>query len=608
MAVNEKQLEKIRINRWRARTDILFLCNKILDYPHVEAQMHGPIIDILQKFPVPTLQQALEHDKWTGKTFEYKPLKKMMQLEGKRRSLILWPRSTLKTTLNVQAHSIQWILNYPDIALAVVQSNTDKAEMLVQEIKRHFQYNAKLRELFPELCPSEKKASEFGRSSDFSVLGRAGRREPTVSGLTIEKSIAGKHFDLMKFTDIVEYENCKNKERIANVKTAFYMAEPLLVTPDHWIDVEGTRYHFEDLYGELIEKWLKQKASGVEPSYKMAISSCWKRKFPDKPFYTPDALNLPFEKDENGKEISIWPVDNEGGRRLSYDKLMELKEQDPYIYSSQYLNYPLGGIDGKEVFEVVEGKSPQTISVTNFYRNIRVSYRVLSIDTAESQGKRANYSAIAVGAFDSANRCYVEDIGHGKWLPDELISKIIYYIKKYNPEKVFIEKTSFVTGLMVGLQKEMHRHRLYNHIEEVRRSTQMEKNERIQNSLQPWYKSGDLRFVLSEINGERDTQGGISSDIWTHLVNELRTFPLGRTDDILDALSDLFTGKEYFGRLSSGPNTDLLTSDVDYFNRQINVSPKVQERIFRQEFLKMVEGTGEATSQISPYFYPTGGL
>lgn len=602
--LTEKQIADLRLARWRARTDLVYLCQEILHYPNVEREMHGPILDVLQKFPRPTGKQAVEHDTYdpTKRRFQYKPLKETHELPGKRRALILWPRSTLKTTTNIQGHSIQWIINYPDIALALFHSNIDKVNDLVQEIKRHFQYNETFRELFPELCPLADKAKDFGKADRFTTPGRIkGRKEPTLIGVSLEKGATGMHFDVMKFTDIIELENVKTEERRFQIKKEFYGSEPLLVTPDCWIDVEGTRYHQEDLYGELLDKWLTQKKAGIEPSYNIAISSCWKREYPDnKPFYTPDSLFLPFAKDAEGKLISIWPHDNQGRKRLTYDYLLELKLTSPYIYSTQYLNTPEGGVDGREIFEVSDSR-PAWISTTNFYTNVRVAYRVMSIDTAETNQEYSNNSAIAIGAWGTDNRCYVEDIQHGKFLPNELIHFIVEMAKKYQPQTIFIEKTSFVTGLMVGLNAAMYRAGLFIPIEQVRRSTKLEKLERIQNSLQPWYKPGLLRFVIKE-EGESDNsplRGGINEHNWTQTKKELRNFPKG-SDDILDSLSDLFTGKQPYPLTGE---YDYLRGNVDEIRRR----KREQEAEFRKRsFIEMIEN-GLPNAKTSPYDV-TGGL
>lgn len=603
----EKEITGLRQLRWKARTDLVFLCQKILDYPNVEEKLHGPLINVLQSFQKPSYQQSIDHDQWDGKTWQYKPLIDLYKLPGKRRCLILWPRSTLKTTTNVLGHTIQWLLNYPDISMAIFQSNLDKAMDLVQEVKRHFQYNERLRELFPEYCPPADKAKDFGKADRFvSPARKRGRKEPTLVGVSLEKSATGMHFDVMKFTDIVDDNTVKTESGIYSTKKDFYAAEPLLVTPKSWIDVEGTRYHQEDLYGEQIDLWLKQKKEGVETSYNIAISSCWKRKYPEgvEPYYTPDSLSLPFDKDSDGKFIPIWPEDNQGLERLSYNALMEIKVTKPHTYSTQYLNTPEGGIDGREIFEISSSR-PAMIKTSDFYTNVRVSYRVLSIDTAETNHEWSNNSAISAGAWGADGRCYVEDIQFGKWLPHELIYQMIEMMKKYKPQTVFIEKTSFTTGLMIGITAAMQRENLYIPIQEVRRSTKVEKIERIQNSLQPWYRSGQLRFVLKE-PGESDntpTRGGINEHNWTQTLKEFRNFPKG-SDDILDSLSDLFTGKENFGKLSG--DYDYLNGNTDEIRRRKRQSEIEQRNELLLKHIGILD-TNEIPYQPSPNDL-TGGL
>lgn len=602
-AISEFTINNIRLARWRCRTDLVYLCQKILDYPNVEKEMHGPILDVLQQFPKPTGTQAIEHDKWNGNGWDYKPLVEMYSLPGKRRALILFPRSTLKTTANILGHTIQWQLNYPDISIAIFQSNLDKAIDLVKEIKRHFQYNRAFRQLFPEHCPPEKKSDDFGTQSQFVLPSRKrGRKEPTLVGLSLEKGATGMHFDVMKFTDIVEEENVKNSDRIFAIKKSFYTSEPLLVTPASWIDVEGTRYHEEDLYGELIEKWLKEKKEGKEPKYNVAVSSCWKRKFPDKPFYTPDSLTLPFDKDSEGKLISIWPKDNEGKPRLTHDYLLELKKDHPYTYSTQYLNTPEGGIGGVEIFEVSYSR-PQVMPVDIFYSNtnFHIVSRVLSIDTAQTKQEYSNNSALAIGAWGTDGRCYVEDIQVGKWLPSELVEVIVNMIKKYKPHRVFIEKTNFVTGFMLGLMPALQRAGIFVPIEEVTRATTTKKIERIQNSLQPWYKSGNMRFVLKEEGSSADSpfRGGIDTVNWEKTLKEFRSFPKG-SDDILDALSDLFTGKTYFGKLSSDSTDNRTAAELEHSKKQI------EAELRQKAFVHMIENG--ATQYVKTPWDITGGL
>ena len=127
-----EELLSARLLRWRCRTDLEFLAREILGYKDIDRSVHGPVLDVLQKFPYPKNKEEFEeHDVWNGKTWRYRPLKDMQALPGDRRVLILDPRGHLKTTINAQSHTIQWILNYPDIAIAIFQSNLEKAELIL---------------------------------------------------------------------------------------------------------------------------------------------------------------------------------------------------------------------------------------------------------------------------------------------------------------------------------------------------------------------------------------------------------------------------------------------------------------------------------------------
>jgi predicted phage terminase large subunit-like protein len=545
--LSDLEIRALKMARWRARTDLGYLCREILGYKDVTTEVHKWIIEALQKFPIPDKTQFLQNDVWNGRTWEYRPLCPMSDLEGERRVLILDARGHLKTTINVQAHVIQWILNYPSVAIAIWQSNIDKAELIVKEIKGHFQHNEIFRKLFPEHCP-QNKILDFGTKAEFTTVGRPRsvvRREPTIMALSIDKGTAGLHFDVMKFTDIVEPENVKTPERVMNIKRSYSMAENLLVSPAYWIDIEGTRYRFDDLYGDLIERWHRDNLAGRKPEYRTYVRSCFQRKDKDGSLltrFTPDTLDdreYPFLLDANGKRIPWFSHDAAGKPRFPIELLEAKERNDIYEFASQQLNDPRGGIDGREIFPE---KNFLTISRADFRRNVAIARTTITWDTAETNSARSNYSAGVVCGWDHYGRPWVLEIVHAKWLPNELVQGIFRLARKYRPESIKIEKTSFARGLMASIQREMDITQEYFNIELTPRDNQASKEERIQNTLEPWHAQGLLRYVLPEDN---DVEGRAAL---LHLKKEMLTFPLGTTDDILDALADQFQGREYFGR------------------------------------------------------------
>lgn len=547
---------KLRKARWRARTDLLFLCNEILGYRDVDPEVHGGLIERLQHFPRPVGPEAEEtFDRFERGKWIYRPIVPITQLPGKRRLLILDARGHLKTTINAQAHVIQWIINYPDIAILIVQSTSDKAEAILAEIKRHFQGNHRFRELFPEHCP-QRRIFEWGTQSAFTTEARSRsctRKEPTVMAVGIETGSAGYHFDVIKFSDIVEQKNSKNPEMCRVITDNFYMMENLLVSPNYWIDVEGTRYHFGDVYGTIIEsEWHRKPPE--RRTWNFYVRSCFKRKIPGgkPPQYTPDELTLPWELDAEGKRIPWWPRDRSGNPRFTLEALEAMESQNPYIFSCQQLNMPSGS--GITIFQVDE-KRPVKIKRKIFEERIRISHYDITVDTAESDSPDANYSAIVVGAWSAHGKCYIVEVIHGRFLPDKLIEKILLTAAKYRRRlnSVKIEKTPFVTGLMAGLRRQMDLSGYYAPIELIPRDTRTSKIQRITNTLQPWYTAGDVVF-LDDLGIDDENE---RARVWSHLLTELEQFPLSRTDDLLDAISDLFQNKPWFGREQARPSPEV---------------------------------------------------
>jgi predicted phage terminase large subunit-like protein len=538
--------------RWLARFDLVYLCNEILGYVDVSHKVHGGLIRTLQQFPKPSREQFDKNDYYENGKWNYKPiftLKEFVAQPGKRRRLILDSRGHLKTTINCQAHTIQWLLNYPDAAIHILQSNLDKGNMIVDEIRDHFRYNPKLRQLFPELCP-QKSINDFGKVGQFDIRKLYDvtqmRKEPSVLAGSIDKGTAGLHFDVMKFSDIVDPNNCFG-DQLEKVAKSFYMAENLLVAPSYWIDVEGTRYNFGDVYGKIIETYEKANQDGREPEYLMYVRACFERDTGNEPpKYIPEEQLLPFKKDSFGKRIPVWP------ERFPLQKLEEMERTDPTIFSAQQINFPIGGLDGQILFPVDPKENyPALISRKNFNENVRVSYYEISVDTAETIGGRSDYTAMSVCAWAKSGRAYIVDIFHGKILPDQIITQLFFLYKKWNKSRyapvqnIKIEETGFVRGLNSAIGREEESQKIKLPIQFMKRDTSLSKTERILKTLQPWYVNREIRFL--------DDIPALEA-----MKRELIQFPNSPKDDILDSLADLFNGKEYFGRFESTPSPEII--------------------------------------------------
>lgn len=573
----KEHIEKLSKARWLARTNMYFLCNKVLGYKDVCPEVHYGLVNTLQQFPAPADNERIKYDKPTvgpdGKlTWEYSPITEMLKLPGHRRRLILDSRGTLKTTINVAAHSIQWVLNYPEIAILIVHAKQEVAEDIAGEIRDKFATCEELRALFPELCPDEQQVKTFGNRSRFTIPGRQEvRKEPTVGTTSIEAAVAGLHYDVIKFTDCVESENSANKDRRNIITKKFGLFRNVLVAPQYWIDVEGTRYHFDDLYGRIMDG---EKTLPVEQRmWKFYVRGCYKKKLPPEQkdyAFSPAELELP-DLLIDGKKVSWWP------ERFPV-WVLEQEENDPaqdvFEFNSQRRNNPVGDSNTIDFPASVVDFIPDDI-----IRKLHIEYYLTTVDTAETQNAQSNFSVITTCAWDSNNRCYVVDVRRDKMKPDELVEQIFDVYRKFHPISVRIEETSYTRGLKYGMEREMHLKGFSMPLDFVKTDNQQSKQQRIRLTLQPVLKRGDLRFSEA-----------LPSDVKDAVFQEFTQFPKGSSDDILDTLADQFQNKDFYGRIRER---------------------KSFEDISREAFRALVEGAEDPFKMSLPqdnYWSRTGGL
>jgi len=485
------RIENLKRIRQVCRTDLLWLCNHVLGYRDVSQEVHGEMIDSLQKFKGGKEKFNADAD------LEYTPFVSLWELSGPRNTLILFPRGHLKTTVITIAHTIQWILNYPDVRILISTATGDQCKKMLMEIKSHFQFNEQFRSVFADYCPTARGAKDFGSQEDFTIPNRkVHRKEPTLSTCSVGKVIAGAHYEVIKNSDLVDKENVKTPNQIADVISHFGYLNPLLerskLAPHHgWTDVEGTRYDFGDLYGRL-------EASGT---YSVHVRP-------------------------RSDEDSVWP------ERFPESELKRIeKEIGPYIFSCQYKNKPIppeGGLcDPKDIVFL-----PRSI-LSGIQPMLRL-HCTIDLHGLEPAKNDNDFTVLTVGGFDRDGRLYVVDIRRGRFTPEQVIFHVFDLHARY-PQMVDykIEKDAHARVLLPFLQREASKRQRFPCMVPIKRDTHVSKQQRIR-GLQSWFKAGIIRFA-DDLPCKTD------------LIMEIAQFPSqssGVHDDILDTLADQMFNQE----------------------------------------------------------------
>lgn len=502
--------------RQRARTDLLWLVNEVLAAPDskiVTRAAHGIILDHCQKF---TGRKEAVH-LWKESKFGRPligvstPVTPMWELPGSRTNMLLVSRGHLKTTINVVGHSIQWILNYPDVRILLVCSTEEKAHMMLKEIREHFQFNPRLRFLFPEFCPGDKKVSDFGSQSEFTVPNRVRRaKEPTMMTAAVGKALASTHHDVIKISDVVTENNIRTDGQVKEVKDFMGYLEPLRergVSIDGkpnpgWKDVEGTIYHFADYYQMILDD--EAKKSPEARAWRITKQSCWLDEAKTKPLWPERFPVAELHRIENSPEVG------------------------PVLFASQYELSPIRGTDGLASLDQIKFFPARMI------KELLPRYRVhTTVDLANMDpNSNGDFTVLSTCGFDTDGRCDVLAIQRGHFT-DEQIVNYFFAIQEVFPTNIDfkVQKDHFSASLKGYFQREQAKRQKWLNIVYTPTGARGSKTYRIIKGLQGWFMSGIIRF---------------SDDLpcKNELILEILRFPKGRHDDILDTLADQFMNRD----------------------------------------------------------------
>lgn len=172
-------------------------------------------------------------------------------------------RGAGKSTVCTVTKAIHLLLKNSNLRILITSKTSGQAETFLKEIKAQFEENALLAEIFgPYYDPRQVRKWD---NSEIEVLPRTSvAKEASITTLGVGSQVVGKHFDVLVSDDLVDEENSRTKYMRDKLKTWYYQTlDPTLEPPDPRVPHRGehhrlgTRYHYDDLYGHLIENELK---------------------------------------------------------------------------------------------------------------------------------------------------------------------------------------------------------------------------------------------------------------------------------------------------------------------------------------------------------------
>jgi hypothetical protein len=170
--------------------------------------------------------------------------------------LDLWAREHYKSTVITFAGTIQEIIRDPEITIGIFSHTKGVALKFWQQLKQELETNTRLITAFPEIfyANPSKESPRWSEQKGLCVKRRNNPKEATLEahGL-VDGMPTGAHFRLRIYDDVVTLESVNTPDQIAKVTRAWELSDNLGMAGGRKWHI-GTRYHFGDTYGVMLER------------------------------------------------------------------------------------------------------------------------------------------------------------------------------------------------------------------------------------------------------------------------------------------------------------------------------------------------------------------
>ena len=425
----------------------------------------------------------------------HEELCQFIQQNPNRKKIALMPRGHLKTTLVTVGYSLLRIAKDPKVRILIANATGTMAEAMLSQIKKHLEHNETFKYYFGDLATN---ASSWRDNMITLPTGEGSyqSKEATVTAYGLGGSLVSQHYDVIVIDDAHNRENINTKDQIEKVKQSYRDLLDLL-EPGGQLIIIGTKWHDDDLYGQVMDKQNIQ-AREFDVFIRKAITE------------------MVLGRDQGGHYVVesgnvLWP------EKYSLPALSALlNEKGLYEFSCQYQNQAVD--DENAVFHKhwFHEYDPTDI------RDRKMS-RFTAIDPAISLKQRADFTAIVTIGVDVLGKIYILEVKRGHYTEDQMVDELFATNELYHPLNISIETVAFQKTLQNYIMKEIKRRGKSLPLNEVLPESSESKEKRIR-LLQPIYMRSDIFHSTAVANIE-------------YLEDELLRFPKGKHDDLIDCLS-----------------------------------------------------------------------
>lgn len=398
--------------------------------------------------------------------------------------LDLWAREHYKSTIITYGKSIQDILVNPNITIGIFSHTRPIAKAFLEQIKREFEGNTFLKDLFPDILYQNPKSESNKWALDSGIIVKRSQnpKEATVEawGL-VDGQPTGKHFDLLIYDDVVTKESVSTPDQIKKTTESLELSYNLGAHGGNRRFI-GTRYHANDTYRTIIERGTVR--ARIYPAT------------------------------HNGK-MDGNPV------FLSKESLTEKRrDMGPYTFGSQMLQDP--------VADKAMGFKEEWLQFYNSLGSTRGWNIYIIVDPASKKKKTSDYTVIEVIGLAPDNNYYLIDAVRDRLNLTERADKLFEFHRKYMPKAVGYEQYGMqadIEHMQYVMEQENYRFQI------IELKGNIPKEDRIR-KLIPVYEQN--RFLMPKRLSYVDYEGRQRDYVRSFIDDEYLSFPVCVHDDMMD--------------------------------------------------------------------------
>lgn len=407
--------------------------------------------------------------------------------------LDLWAREHYKSTLITYGKTIQDIFVDPEVTVGIFSHTRPIAKGFLRQIKREFESNDLLKEVYPEILWGNPRAEapKWNEDDGIVVKRKGNPKESTIEAWgVVDGQPTSKHFALLVYDDLVTRESVNTPEMISKTTDALALSYNLGTSGGARRFI-GTRYHFNDSYGEIIRR------GTVTPRVYAAT------------------------KDGTVEGESVFLP-----REVLDKKYADMRS---FVFSAQMLQNPVA--DEAQGFKAdwlryYDGEQSDGGGMNKY----------LLCDPASAKKKESDYTAIGVVGLGPDNNYYLLDLVRDRLNLRERGDAIFSLHRRWKPKGVGYEKYGIQADIEY-LQDRMGRENYRFDITPL--GGQVAKSDRIK-GLIPIFEDG--RFYLPESMWKTDYQGKAVDLVTAFIEEEYKPFPVGLHDDMFDMIARIMDG------------------------------------------------------------------